>query len=66
MKMKSKTTDLIVEVVKLSEGMVYYFHPDFNGLSECAEKEFFETMDIVPMGSVKFHRDQVDFGAFGL
>ena len=67
---KSKTSDLEVKVIKVHSGGVWYEHPDWNGLQNCAEDVFEGSMRFVdPSESptiIQFHRDQVNFGAFGL
>ena len=63
-KWKSKTTDLIVKVVKVEKGVVWYDHPAWNFLCDCPEETFRETMERVhecPTKSptfIQFHRDR--------
>lgn len=60
----------MVEVTKVTDSAVWYYHPDWNGLQNCAKDVFEASMRFYdPSQSptfIRFDRDQVNFGAFGL
>lgn len=71
-KWKSKTTDLVVNVLKIEGESVWYEHPAWSTLQNCTKGVFLESMERVrecPTKSptfIQFRRDEVNFGMFGL